>query len=463
MKRRIAALCTIMCILLLVYTSTVTAAQSPETLTIKGDGVAREVTFSRTELESMAAGITRHIYSAANNFPTDKIMYRQGVSLLYLLEQAGIKDTASQLKFISSDGYTRSFTYQELLGDIRYYFAKDGSKVPVPTIIAFADSAKDFSSMKDVELVLTMGQRVKGEQNNPWFVKYLETIEVSSAQPERWPQVTFSQSTGPEGITVKLEHSNFDAVKIYYTLDGTNPTIKSSLYNISASYYQPQLNQPLSVKEGTVIKAIAIGAGKLDSAVASIIASRQDKLVFNDLDDYPWAVAAIEDLAGKNIIAGMGNSSFAPGESLTRAQFAVMIIKALGEQPSTKESVSFNDVKAKDWHFPYVQKAAELGLIKGYPDGSFRPDQILSREEMLTVVVQAMNVNPTVSAELLKPFESENRISDWARVYIASAESLGVLEHGHIAVKTNSGLAIDAKSPASRAEAAMTVYLMLKQ
>lgn len=467
MKKRFCTIVITVCALLTVMTATAYALDgNNETLTIKGDGVSRELTFNRAELQALKSGITQNIYSATNNFPTDKVMYRKGVSLNYLLQQAGIKDTARQLKFTASDGYSRTFTYEELLKDDRYYFAPDGSRAKVPTIIAFADSSKGFDSMDNIEMVLTMGQRVKGEQNNPWFVKYLQTIEVNTAEPERWPQVTFrNQASGPDDVKVELKHNNFDMVKIYYTTDGTNPNINSKLYNVSASYYQPHLNQPIVIKGNTEIRAIAIGAGKIDSAVASTSVTF-DENVFNDLENYPWARVAIEDLSSKDIIKGMGNSRFAPEGPLTRAQFATMMVLALGEKPQSVARVSFSDVKSTDWYYSYVAKAAEIGIIKGYPDGTFRPNQVLSRQEMLTITVQAMGVkldSENVAEELLAPFASEGRISDWARGYVAYAEHLGILEHGHMVKETDSGLSFDAQRPTARAEAAVTVYLMLKQ
>ncbi len=464
-KRFTAAFVIVLLLFMIIPLNALAAEGSAETLTIKGDGVSQEIIFSRAQLEAMASAITKDIYSAANNFPTEKTMYRKGVSLLYLLEQAGMKGTPGQLKFISSDGYTRTFTYEELVKDARYYYSPNGSRVSVPTIIAFADSSKGFNSMSPIELVLTMGQRVKGEQNNPWFVKYLQTIEVISSEPDKWPQVTFSQTAGTEGMMFELKHSNYDAVKIYYTLDGSDPDINSTVYNVSASYYQPDLNRPILVKGDTEIRAIAIGAGKRHSLVSSSRTAVGGE-VFTDLEGYSWARTAIENLCGNGIINGMGDSRFAPGEPLTRAQFAKMIIIALGETTQKGSVPAFKDIKTTDWHFPYVQKAAELGLLKGYPDGNFRPDQSLSREEMLAIMVQSMGVEiatEDIPAELLRPLACENRISDWARPYAAYAENLGILEHGHMALETGSGLFFNAREQASRAEAAMTLYLMLNQ
>ncbi|HCF50622.1 MAG TPA: hypothetical protein DER60_10085 [Syntrophomonas sp.] len=447
---------------LLLTVNVISMAASTETLTIKGDGVRQAVTFDRVQLEAMNPGISQHKYSVTNNFPTDKVMYRKGVSLKHLLDQAGVLDTAKQLKFISSDGYTRSFTYQELIDDTRYCFAADGSRAIVPTMIAFADSSQGYASMQDIELALTMGQRIKGEQNNPWFVKYLQTIEVSTREPEQWPAVSFRTVAGADGISVELKHNNFDLVKMYYTTDGSAPSINSKVYNISASYYQPELNRPITVSKNTEIRAIAVGAGKRNSETASSIDSAAGA-VFSDLQAFPWAESAITELNREGIIDGMGDARFAPAEPLTRAQFAKMMILALGQAPDVSFSSGFSDVKNSDWHWPYVQKAARLGLLEGYLDGSFGPDRPLSREEMLTIAVRAMGVkveNETVSAELLRPFEDEARISDWARPYLAHAEDKEIVEHGHLAVESGPGLAMDAQGVANRAEAAVTIQLL---
>lgn len=452
----------LVCALLLFFTAGVFAQDDKgEALIIKGDGVSREMVFSRAELEGMSTGMVQVKYSATNNFPTDKLMYRKGIRLDYLLQKAGIKDDAQLLTCIASDGYARTFTVKELLEEERYCFAADGSKAKVPVMVALADSSKGFDSLDEIEMVLTMGQRVKEEQNNPWFVKYLQTIEVSTASPEQWPPVTFKNiAAGPDDVKIELKHSNFDMVKIYYTTDGSDPYINSDVYNVSASYYQPQLNQPVPVKGNTEIRAVAVGAGKIPSEIASTKITFDEAAVFSDMTGYDWALQAVEELNAQGIINGMGDSRFAPQESLTRAQFATMMILALGEEPYGGSRSTFSDVESKDWYYGYVEKAAEMGLIKGYPEGSFQPQKDLSREEMLTVIVQALGVKPESSTELLAPFASESRISDWARSYVAQAEALGILEHGHMVTEKNNGLFLDARGSSTRAEAAVTVYLM---
>ncbi|MCL2747262.1 MAG: S-layer homology domain-containing protein, partial [Oscillospiraceae bacterium] len=239
-------------------------------LTIRGDGVANETSFSRANLENMAASAGVYAYSVTNNFPTDRVEYAAGAPLADLLAQAGLKETAQLVTVIASDGYRRNFTVAELIEAPRYYFPASGEKSPVPTILAVESGGAPNSLAAD-DLRLVMGQRARGEQNNPWLVKSVIAIEVSCSQPDQWPEVTFEVIEGDAGAVVALGHANLNSVKIYYTTDGSDPTVESAMYNVSGSQYQPELNAPLTLSPGTEVRARAIGPGRRDSAVSSFV------------------------------------------------------------------------------------------------------------------------------------------------------------------------------------------------
>ena len=369
----------------------VSAAAEAETLTIKGDGVEHEVSYSRADLEAMKGAIEQHCYSLANNFPTEKTEYINGVPLKYLLEQAGLKDAAQMLTFTASDGYKREFTVQELLYAPRYYFPQTGEKQPVPVIVCLKSSPSGFDKLEAGELRLVMGQRARGEQTNPWFVRYLSVIEVSCEKPAQWPAVTFNRVSGPSGVTLQLLHESSDLVKIYYTTDGSEPTVGSEMYNVSTSYYQPELNKPLLIDKTTVVKAVAIGAGKEDSAVSSITVSFDDAM-FSDLAGFEWAKPAIEALAEQGIVNGVGGSRFDPSGSLTRGMFVTMLGRALSDndgKAAMPKALQFPDVDYGSWYGPYVQWAVNEGIVKGYPDGTFKPQNFLTVEEMDIMAARA--------------------------------------------------------------------------
>lgn len=436
------------------------ARAASETLTIKGAGVAKEITYSRAELEALKDVTEQHIYSLANNFPTEKTDYAAGLPLLYLLQQAGLKDTAQLITFTATDGYQRAFTVRELLEAPRYCFPATGEKKPVPAMICLQSSAEGFGKLEPIELKLIMGQRARGEQNNPWFVKYLCEIEVSNAAPAPWPEVTFNRVSGPEGVTLHLLHENIDAVKIYYTTDGSEPTVESKVYNISASYYQPQLNQPLLLNKTTVVRAVAIGAGKQDSALSSLTVSFEEAL-FSDLAGYEWAQEAIEELAAQGIVNGVGGSRFDPAGSLTRAMFVTMLSRALNKNAGATPPAtagSFSDVDYNSWYGPHIQWALDKGIVSGYPDGTFRPSANLTVEEMIVMAVRAGGLKAKTEVRL-------SGVSEWAKEAVTAAENNSLLLRDHLARDNAEGIQVEGKKQASRAAAAailqqLTVVLL---
>jgi hypothetical protein len=180
----------------------------------------------------------------------------------------------------ATDSASMTFTVAELLNDNRYYYPNLMSGDPsgastVPTILALLSaSGTNPDNMTSADRIrLMMGQRYITEQSNPWQVKNIYRIDISTTAPGQWDEVTASPDPGqvPSGTDVTLSHSDIDDVKIYYTTDGTTPTVSSNMYNVSRTDYQPSLNVPIRITgTGThTIKAIAIGPGQTASDVAT--------------------------------------------------------------------------------------------------------------------------------------------------------------------------------------------------
>lgn len=268
-------------------------AKAAETIEITGEGVENPLILSLHQLEAMQQ--FEHVYSAINTWPTKRWYTARGVSLRELLTQAGIKDNATLVKFISSDGYDVTLTVKELIEDKRYYYPglmdnhpTDGS-IPgspegaeeVEPILALvsAEGSDDPAAMNDRDaLLLVLGQRAVTEQTNQLFLKYISKIEVLTAQPEKWDSPKANIPDGmvlPVGTEIELSNKNNNEDKIYYTTDGSTPTINSPMFNWSASRWQDQrsdvkdVNKPIYVEKDTIIKMITIGPGKLDSEVVT--------------------------------------------------------------------------------------------------------------------------------------------------------------------------------------------------
>ncbi|MDD3652571.1 MAG: FN3 associated domain-containing protein [Desulfotomaculaceae bacterium] len=267
-------------------------ADPSNSVEITGEGVTTPVTLTRAQLEEMEH--YEHVYSVINTWPTKKWYVAKGVKLRDLFDLAGLKEDATLVKFTSNDGFEVTLTVQQLLRDKRYYFPRlmdnhpsDGSipgspadAIEVEPILALVsvEDSNDPSQMIDRDsLLLVVGQRVVTEQTNPLFLKYVNKIEILTTPPQKWdnPKADMESGEVPAGSMIKLSSKRNDMDKIHYTTDGSIPTINSPVFNWSASRWWPlrsdldSVNQPIQINEDTVIRAITIGPGKLDSDVVT--------------------------------------------------------------------------------------------------------------------------------------------------------------------------------------------------
>lgn len=255
---------------------TISSEQQDLTLVVSGDGMAGERKFTLKELAALPHSGFEHVYSTINNWPTSRFYAARGITVRSILKAAGVLDTAQVITFRSPDSYEVSFTREQLLDQPRYYYpqAADGSAEKaelVEPIIAYEykEGSSDMGAAVADAPCLILGQSHPAEHTNPAFVVNVTEIIVSNQEAEIWEPATTFPSPGKiaAGEKVKLQHKYFGLVKLHYTLDGSDPTELSPLYNIST--YQPELNVPLTINQDTVIKVLVTGYGKRNSIISS--------------------------------------------------------------------------------------------------------------------------------------------------------------------------------------------------
>ena len=250
------------------------AAEGDTVLTIKGDGVKGETLWTLAQLQALTDGYKELSYSTTNNWPNYGHMSANGVSLPYLLAQAGIKSGASSFTFSSADGYFITLPYDQVFGAYYSYVnhGKDGSDGAFAIEPVIAWEWGDDGKTRPENLRPFFGQAGPNDVNTAAFVKDLCLIEVSTDPVGAWPAPGVSIAGGsvvPFGTELEFIHENMDKIKIYYTLDGSEPDYDSPVYNPSTSYYQPQLTKPLVLTEDVTIKAFAAGFGQEKSPVVA--------------------------------------------------------------------------------------------------------------------------------------------------------------------------------------------------
>ena len=168
--------------------------------------------------------------------------------------------------------------------------------------------------------------------------------------------------------------------------------------------------------------------------------------------------SAIEALASRKIINGKSDTSFEPSATMTRAEFATIVVNALG-LPRQSKAV-FADVTGGDWYYSYINTAYAYGIIKGVSDTEFNPGGTITREEAAVMVARAaklcgMDTDYTAyeARNILAGFSDYVKASEWAYSSLAFCYDKGVLD--------DSAMSIQPKAAVTRGEIAQMLYNML--
>ena len=151
------------------------------------------------------------------------------------------------------------------------------------------------------------------------------------------------------------------------------------------------------------------------------------KVLFTDIKNH-WAEQEITGLAEKKILNGVTETQFMPDNTVTRAEFAAMLVRA-AELETAAYDGSFLDVGDGAWYANVIQAAKNYGLLAGF-DGYVRPDDLITREEMAKMVVTACEsaFGIALPEENTLAFGDTADISRWAYPYVSGAVRLGILK-----------------------------------
>ncbi|MFC5529655.1 S-layer homology domain-containing protein [Cohnella yongneupensis] len=175
---------------------------------------------------------------------------------------------------------------------------------------------------------------------------------------------------------------------------------------------------------------------------------------FADLNGH-WARPDIELLASKRIIQGVTADSFEPNQSITRAEFVALLVRSLGLSSPSKPT-TFSDVAQGDWYADAIGQAVDADIVKGYSDGTFRPNERITREQMAVLLSGALKyVNKSVQVgdtqeAILGKYADNGSIGAWAKHSLAELLAAQIM-------KGTSATTIDPAAHATRAEAAVLI------
>lgn len=200
---------------------------------------------------------------------------------------------------------------------------------------------------------------------------------------------------------------------------------------------------------------------KMKSLTNSTYAVVSHPVAFEDVAAH-WAKDAVNDIGSRLILGGAAEGRFDPDKDITRAEFAAILVSALGLKLEN-ESSRFADVKATAWYSRAVNTADAYHLINGFEDGTFHPTDKITREQAMTVMAEAMALTG-LKAKLprqqteggLQSFTDAADVALWAKAGIADCLQAGI-------VSGRSTNLLAPKSNITRAEIAVTIRKLLQK
>ena len=210
------------------------------------------------------------------------------------------------------------------------------------------------------------------------------------------------------------------------------------------------------VTKATTKPSTTVKKGSADASV-SVPAVTAPGTTFSDVKNHANK-AAIEALASRGIINGMGQGTFMPNKTMTRAEFAAIVTRALGL--TAKDTKVFSDVPSSKWYAGYIGTANSSGIVNGVGNGKFNPEGTITRQEAAAMVARAAKLcgldtamDAAATRDMLAQFGDYRSVASWAKEPMAFCYSANILDQ--------SDLNIEPTKAILRCEIAQMLYNML--
>ena len=201
---------------------------------------------------------------------------------------------------------------------------------------------------------------------------------------------------------------------------------------------------------------------KVMLASLMVMAATGCAFAFPDVSNDYWAAKQINELNAKGVIVGYPDGTFQPDENVTRAEFASMAIKALGQEDiQVAQPVSFTDITTDFWAYDAIQKALYFDLISS-ESNTFRPEDSVSRAESITMAVNALTTQEISEYKALTALQDYEDLKDIPQDFLIPAGKAKILNM-LVTIPASGDKKLEAKRPATRAEVAAILYRMIEE
>lgn len=237
----------------------------------------------------------------------------------------------------------------------------------------------------------------------------------------------------------------------------TNATATATQRSLVVNYPQPYTLEPLRDITRAEIAAILyqtlVSTSKAPAIVSPYIVYPDPQIAsFVDIGNH-WAAEFIRRLADLQLISGFADGTFRPDEKLTRAQYAALLVKVFDPAP-IRPAAQFIDIPPNFWAIQVIQQAYRAGFISGFPDQTFHPNQNLRRLHLIVSLTSGLKL-PNADEKLLNIYEDRDSIPNYARPAVVDATQAGIV------VSYPDTRQLQGSQEATRAEATVMAYQAL--
>lgn len=216
----------------------------------------------------------------------------------------------------------------------------------------------------------------------------------------------------------------------------------------------------LGMTTATITPIVISTPASSQSTVPSATPSTTSTVNLSDVPSDYWAHPFIQALADNNVIAGFPDGSFRPNQAVTRAEFAALIQKAFGSQNRVRQlsAGGFSDVPANYWAASAIQYAYETGFLAGYPGNVFKPNQQIPRVQGIVALASGLGLTPSSTGS---SSDLSTYYNDASAIPNYAVAGVTAATQSNIVVNYPDVKQLNPQQPLTRAEAAALLYQAL--
>lgn len=329
---------------------------------------------------------------------------------------------------------------------------------PVVFAIKYGNTLYGITISRDT--IIQIVQSLKGSISNSYLLIEIEPAQsqqgnivnaLSRVQATALVQAHQFTIYGYSGSQVSgLTELKMEAVIKIRTTDSV-PANRTAIVEYQTSNSQLAYLPTKLYRSGTV--TVAVVKVKKSVLAALTIGNK----VYADVTSH-WANNDMIAMSAKMIMEGRSSTKFEPNKPITREEFAVAISRALGLEPNAEAARRFPDVSNSSINGAYIGAAIKAGIISGFPDGTFKPNDSITREQLTLMMVRASEASghalPRATTTVLSVFKDSKQITRLGAPTVAQAVQSGLIQ----GVKRDR---FDPKGSATRAQAAVLLRRLL--